>query len=154
MHIKKPQKFEVSNEILGIAMESYAGGRSEAQLRHAEVPVVPVDFTSEYPSVCALLGLSDIIAAEKLTFEDATEDVQKMLEQFSQNPDFCFDRKRWPDFRFFARFTPDGETILPVRTSYNGVTQNIGNNYLLANPDDPKSQWFAGPDLIASVIRT
>src|SRR5207245_2417919 len=52
MRIKKLQKqFKVSDEILGIAMESYMGGRSETQLRHAEVPVVPVDFTSEYPTV-------------------------------------------------------------------------------------------------------
>jgi hypothetical protein len=44
---------------------------------------------------------------------------------------------------------PDGD-ILPVRTVYNGTTQNIGNNFLTS--DTPL--WFAGPDLIASVIRT
>ena len=44
---------------------------------------------------------------------------------------------------------PDRD-ILPVRTVYNGVTQNIGNNYLTS--DTP--MWFAGPDLIASAIRT
>ena len=37
-----------------------------------------------------------------------------------------------------------------MRTSYNGITQNIGNNYL----KDTKSIWIAGPDLVASVIRT
>jgi hypothetical protein len=36
-----------------------------------------------------------------------------------------------------------------VRTVYDGVTQNIGNNYLKA--DVPV--WFAGPDLIASILQ-
>jgi len=45
MNIKKPaQKFKVPNEILGIAMESYMGARSEAWLRHTEVEVSFVDF--------------------------------------------------------------------------------------------------------------
>jgi hypothetical protein len=57
------------------------------------------------------------------------------------------------NLRFFALIRPDGD-ILPVRTIYNEVTQNIGNNYLHPNPSDPKPQWFAGPDLIASVLLT
>jgi len=55
----------------------------------------------------------------------------------------------WKHSRFFALVKPDDD-ILPVRTMYNEVTQNIGNNYLKS--DAPI--WFAGPDLIASVIRT
>jgi hypothetical protein len=150
MHIKKPShKFKVPNEILGMTMESYMGGRSETQLRHAEVPVVPVDFTSEYPSTFVLLGLWDILTAEKLTFEDDTEGVRNLLKQLSLDPARCFNRELWPDFRFWARVTPDDD-IVPVRTSYNGITQNIGNNYL----KDTKAIWFAGKDLIASVIRT
>jgi hypothetical protein len=55
----------------------------------------------------------------------------------------------WKHSRFFALVKPDGD-ILPVRTVYNEVSQNIGNNYLKS--DTPL--WFAGPDLIASIIRT
>lgn len=40
--------------------------------------------------------------------------------------------------------------ILLVRTVYNEVIQNIGNNYLKSDT----TLWFVGPDLIASVIRT
>jgi hypothetical protein len=146
--IKKPsQKFKVSNGILGLAMESYMGGRSEAWLRHAEVGISPVDFVSEYPTTCVLLNLWEILTAKSLSFDDATKSVRKLLKRISLDP--CFDRKLWPDFRFFAQVTPDDD-ILPVRTSYNGITQNIGNNYL----KDTKSIWVAGPDLVASVIRT
>ena len=45
-------------------MQSYYGGRSETRIRCAEVPVVPVDFTSEYPTCCALLGLFDVLTAK------------------------------------------------------------------------------------------
>jgi hypothetical protein len=148
MKIKKPsQKFKVPNEILGIAMESYMGGRSEAWLRHAEVGISPVDLVSEYPTTCVLLNLWEILTAKSLSFDDATKSVRELLKQISL--DSCFDRKLWPEFRFFAWVTPDDD-ILPVRTSYNGMTQNIGNNYL----KDTKSIWVAGPDLIGSVIRT
>jgi hypothetical protein len=141
------RKFKVPDEILGIAMESYTGGRSETRIRHAEVPVVPVDFTSEYPSTCALLGLMDILTAESLTFEDATEDVHRLLDPITH--DGCFNRKLWPQFRFFALIKPDKD-ILPVRTMYNGVTQNIGNNYLSSE----RAIWVAGPDVINSAIQT
>ena len=57
-------------------MQSYYGGRSETRIRCVEVPVVPLDFTSEYPSCCALLGLFDVLTAEKMNFEDDTEKIQ------------------------------------------------------------------------------
>jgi hypothetical protein len=47
--IPPAQKFDVPNEILGFAMESFSAGRAETKLRHVEVPVAPVDFMSEYP---------------------------------------------------------------------------------------------------------
>jgi hypothetical protein len=121
MGIKPPaKKFRIPNEILGIAMESYTGGRSETRIRHAEVPVVPVDFTSEYPSTCALLNLMEIITAESVTFEDATEDVRKLLGTITL--DKCFNRQLWPQFRFFALVKPDKD-VLPVRTMYNGSSK-------------------------------
>jgi hypothetical protein len=148
MGIQRPaQKFDVPNEILGYAMESFTAGRSETKLRHIEVPVTPVDFTSEYPTVCVLLQLMKVLTAKRLTFEDATSDVQKLLGTITLEN--CFERKLWPKFRFFALIVPQGD-ILPVRTMYGGLTQNIGNNYLT----DDKPLWVAGPDLINSVIQT
>lgn len=145
--IRPAEKFSVPNERLGIAMQSYYGGRSETRIRRAEVPVVPVDFTSEYPSVCALLGLFDVLTAKSLKFEDDTENVSRFLKRITLKG--CFRPAMWERCRFFALVKPDAD-ILPVRTVYNEVTQNIGNNYLTSD----KPLWFAGPDLIASIIRT
>jgi hypothetical protein len=145
--IRPAKKFAVSDEILGIAMQGYYGGRSETRIRCSEVPVVPVDFTSEYPSCCALLGLFDVLTAESVSFDDDTENIRRFLKRVTLKG--CFKPVMWERCRFFALVKPDND-ILPVRTVYNEVTQNIGNNYLTS--DTPI--WFAGPDLIASLIRT
>jgi len=148
MGIRKPsEKFKVSNEELGIAMQSYYGGRSETRIRCAEVPVVPVDFTSEYPTGCALLGLFNVLTAESVTLEEDTENIQRLIDGISLED--CFDPAIWEGFNFFALVQPDND-ILPVRTVYDGVSQNIGNNYLTSETP----LWFAGCDLIASKIRT
>jgi hypothetical protein len=139
-------KFKLSEKNLGIAMQSYYGGRSETRVRCAEVPVVPVDFTSEYPTCCALLGLFDVLTAKRVTFEDYTRKARRLLETISLKD--CFQPATWEHFKFFALVEPDDD-ILPVRTVYDGVTQNIGNNYFTSD----SQLWFAGCDLIASVIR-
>jgi hypothetical protein len=40
--------------------------------------------------------------------------------------------------------------IFPVRTVYNGTTQNIGVNYFTSK----EPFWFAGPDIVASILLT
>jgi hypothetical protein len=148
MGITRPtEKFKIPSGILGIAMQSYYGGRCETRIRCVEVPVAPLDFTSEYPTCCALLGLFDVLTANKISFDDETEEVKRFLKRTTLER--CFRPAMWEDCRFFALVKPDND-ILPVRTMYDGVTQNIGNNYLKSETP----MWFAGPDLIASAIRT
>ena len=148
MGIMRPaEKFTVSRKYLGIAMQTYYGGRSETRIRCAEVPVVPVDFTSEYPTCCVLLSLFDILTAASVTFDDDTKNIRRLIKTISL--DCCFDPELWKQFNFFALVEPDND-ILPVRTVYDGVTQNIGNNYLTSKTP----LWFAGCDVIASAIRT
>jgi len=148
MNIVRPaEKFKISPKTLGIAMQSYYGGRSETRIRCAEVPVVPVDFTSEYPTCCVLLGLFDVLTARRLTFRNDTKNIRRLLRTVTLEK--CFEPSIWKDLKFFALVQPDND-ILPVRTFYDGVTQNIGNNYLTSKTP----LWFAGCDLIASVIRT
>lgn len=148
MGIKRPaEKFKVSRKELGTTMQSYYGGRSETRTRCFEVPVVPVDFTSEYPTCCALLGLFDVLTAKSVSFRDDTENVRRLLTKITL--DDCFNPDKWKEFRFFALVRPEDD-ILPVRTVYDGVSQNIGNNYLTSETP----LWFAGCDLIASKLRT
>jgi hypothetical protein len=152
MGIKQPkQNFRASNKVLGIAMQSYYGGRAECRIRRTPVPVIHTDFTSQYPTVNALLGNWNVLTSSSVRFADYTASTRRLLTKTRLND--TFDKDFWKQLSFFALVNPD-EDILPVRTVYesghNKRTQNIGLNYL--SSDTPI--WYAGPDLIASKILT
>jgi len=150
MRIKKPkQHFRASNKMLGIAMQSYYGGRAECRIRKTPIPVIHTDFTSQYPTVNALLGNWNVLTSASVRFVDRTAKAKKLLAR--TNLDDTFDRALWKQLSFFALVKPQND-ILPVRTVYGdaGKTQNIGLNYLTSE----KPIWYAAPDLIASKILT
>jgi hypothetical protein len=148
LHIAHPsEKVEDAEVAYGICIQSYFGGRAECRIRNWEVPVCPVDFMSQYPTVNELLDNWDILTARRVTFPDATKEVRRLLSGVTLER--CFDRNLWPRFKFFALVHPV-DNILPVRCVYNGTTQNIGINYLTSK----EPIWFAGPDVIASILLT
>jgi hypothetical protein len=143
--IPPKHKFNLLNRIYGIAMQAYYGGRAECRTRRVPLPVVHTDFKSQYPTVNTLLGNWNVLTAKSLSFKDATGDVRRLLR--SVKLDDIFNPRIWKELSFFALVRPDKD-ILPVRTVYNGVTQNIGINELSSD----RPIWFAGPDVIASVL--
>ena len=138
---------DIPPEIHGIAMATYYGGRAECHIRRWPVPVVPVDLTSEYPSVDALLGIWDVLTAARLTIKDFTEQARTLLANVTL--DDLFKRAFWKQLKFYARIIPSGD-ILPVRSIYDSKsgTCNIGLNAL----EWKQPMWVAGPDLITSVL--
>jgi hypothetical protein len=140
-------KFAVTDEILGIAMQAYYGGRAECRVRRVPVPVVHTDFKSQYPTVNTLLANWKILTAKTVSFEDATRDIRKFVSAVTLAD--LFNVNTWKKLSFFTLVRPDRD-ILPVRTVYNRVTQNIGINELTSN----QPIWFAGPDLVKSAILT
>jgi hypothetical protein len=147
------QKFNVPKEIYGHAMQGYFGGRAECHIRRVPVPVMRVDFVSQYCTVNTLLGNFGVMTAASVSFSEGpevTEEVHKLLSTIASTPDKCFEREMWLDFRFFALVKPDRD-IFPVRTAYNPRDPdklNIGLNYLSSE----KPIWFAGPGIIASIL--
>jgi hypothetical protein len=141
------EKFELSPNIHGIAMQAYYGGRVECRIRNTAVPVVYLDFMSEYPTVNTLMGLWRFLIAEQLKIEDATSEIRAFLKRATLER--AFDPKFWKQLSFLALVEPS-EDILPVRTTYNGKNSNIGVNPLTSNTPI----WFAGPDIVASVLLT
>ena len=146
MKIARPAKTSgVSDKELGIAMQAYYGGRAECRIRKTPIPVVLTDFTSQYPTVNALLGNWNVLTAQQIEFQECTQEVGELLDSLKLedtfNPEF------WKKLAFFALVSPDKD-IFPVRTVYNGRTQNIGLNYLTST----HPVWFAGPDLVASAL--
>lgn len=149
MGIVEPmRKFKnIPDRIHGIAMAAYYGGRAECRIRRWPVPVVPVDLTSEYPSVDALLGIWDVLTAKRLTVEDATKDVRSLVGHVTLEK--LFQPAIWKELNFYAQIVSD-QDILPVRSVYDSKsgTCNIGLNTLSWK----QPMWVAGPDLIASVL--
>jgi hypothetical protein len=148
MNIVPPaKKFDIPDYIQGIASQAYFGGRAECRIRNTAVPVVLTDFSSQYPTINSLLGNPEVLIAEKLTFEDATDEVRSFVEQIKLED--CFDQRYWKQMKFFALIRPDGD-VLPVRAEYNddGVTKNIGVNHFTST----EPIWISGPDVIASKL--
>jgi hypothetical protein len=148
MGIKQPKDhFRVPHKILGIAMQGYYGGRAECRIRKTQVPVIHTDFTSQYPTVNALLGNWNVLTASSVKFGPCTAKIKKLLSAVTLPK--AFDKQFWSELSFFALVKPQRD-ILPVRTMYNQKSQNIGLNYLVS----AKPIWYAGPDLVASKILT
>jgi hypothetical protein len=159
MGIRHPkQKWRVPNKTLGIAMQSYYGGRAECRIRRTPVPVIHTDFTSQYPTVNALLGNWKVLTSGSIRFVDYTANARRLLSKTGLKE--TFNKDLWKQLSFFALVKPQGD-ILPIRTVYDtGLqrknaepqkrTQNIGLNYLHSKTPI----WYAGPDLIASKILT
>jgi hypothetical protein len=141
------QKFDFAPEVLGATMQAYYGGRAECRIRHTPVPIVYTDFLSEYPTVNTLMGLWSLLTAERLSTKDATEEVRTLLATFT--PEMAFEQDFWKTLTFYALVQPSGD-VLPVRTTYNGETTNIGINPLTS--EEPI--WYAGPDVIAATLLT
>ena len=146
MQIGQPKTHaKVSDKELGIAMQAYYGGRAEVRIRKTHVPVVHTDFTSQYPTVNAHLGNWQALTAGNVHFEVCTDEVLEMLADLKLQD--TFDPAFWKRLSFFALVRPEAD-ILPVRTVYNGRTQNIGINYLTSE----QPIWYAGPDVVSSAL--
>ena len=146
MNVVHPKEhLRVANRIHGISMQAYYGGRAECRIRRTPVPVILTDFTSQYPTVNALLGNWNVLKASKIRFIPCTRAVREWLSKVT--PEDAFDPAFWKHLSFFALVKPEND-LLPVRTCYNGRTRNIGLNYLSSR----KPIWYAGPDIVASVL--
>jgi hypothetical protein len=148
MSITRPKDhFKVPGKAHGIAMQSYYGGRAECRIRKTPVPVIHTDFTSQYPTVNALLGNWNVLKSKRIRLEDCLRSAKKLLSKVTLAD--TFRPEFWKQLSFFVLIEPDND-ILPVRTVYNGRTQNIGINYL--NSKEPI--WYAGPDVVAAALLT
>jgi hypothetical protein len=149
--IQPGQKFHLDDKTKGICMQGYSGGRAEIRIRHTSVPIVYADFLSQYPTVNSLLGLWHLLIAKKLRVREAARDVETFLKLIDVNQ--LLDPKTWPKLNFLALIQPDDD-ILPVQAVYGesrvGGEPNIGLNPLTSE----KPIWFAGPDIVASLLQT
>jgi hypothetical protein len=103
--------------VCGAFMEALYGGRSEVRVRREIVEGVLPDFKSQYSSVNSLMGLQDLMIAERVLprFGGPNDEAAHFLRSVTLG-----DLKRketWRRLRGVARIKPDGD-ILSVRTLY------------------------------------
>lgn len=149
--LKIDPKLKMSgDEILGKAMVAYYGGRTETRITKVAVPVVYLDFLSMYPTVNALMGIWDFLIAKNVKVEDATDEVNQLLESFDSRA--LFDPATWKALTVLVEVLPD-EDLLPMRARFSnapGTAFTNAVNYL--NSDTPL--WYALADVLACVCIT
>jgi hypothetical protein len=135
------------SDILGKVMQAYSGGRCEDRIRKEPTRVSILDFSSMYPTLFILLGLYDYLIAERIDYVDATNDVQKFLEDVTiedlQKPE------TWKRMNVIVEVEPE-EDLVSVRTKYDGQNNTVGLNYLTAK----EPVWFGLASLVNSKLQT
>ena len=143
------QNPDFPKEILGYAMSSYYGGRTEVRIRKRPIPVTYLDFTSMYPTVYSLLQLDKFLKAKRIRCYDNTDDVKHFIENLKiedlRNPE-TWQRN---EMHSIVKIRPN-EDILPVRMEYSNIAKNIGINYLKSD----KELWYIIEDVISSKLLT
>lgn len=109
--------------------------------------MIYTDFTSEYPTVNALMNIQQLLLAEKITVEPCLEEAQQLLNDLTLND--LLKKQTWPLLRCFVKIIPDGD-LLPIRTTYGeqGAATNIGLNYAYSH----LSVWYCLADVLASKL--
>ncbi len=134
-------------QVLGIAMHAYVGGRAECRVRRQLVPVRYCDFRSMYPTVCALMGVWDLLTAQRIEVVDDTAEIRSMLGNASL--DAAFDPATWKRLVGFVEIEPEGD-ILPVRARYDpaGQSWQIGLNPVTSR----RSLWVTIADALDAAL--
>jgi len=139
-------------EILGYAMSSYYGGRTEVRVRNKAIPITYLDFTSMYPTVYSLLQLDKFLKAKKINYlhdKESIDNVKAFVK--SLKIEDLQNKETWlkNEMHSIVKVKPKDD-ILPVRMEYSRTAKNIGINYLTSE----KELWYTIQDVIASKILT
>lgn len=101
----------IDRAVLGAATAALHGGRIDARIVGAQVPVVYLDFASMYPTVAVLTGAWSAMTAEALVTEDVTDE----LRGFLGRPDLAdafLDPAAWSAWGLtFCEVDADGDVL-------------------------------------------
>ena len=136
-------------DMLGLVMGAYYGGRSEVRYRKEPMKVTLVDFTSMYPTLNILMGMAKLLVAERIEVQDVTDEIRELLDKVTI--DDLQNSEIWAKLCGMATINPE-DNILPVRMRFNPKEQTKNIGICKANSD--KEMPYAIPDLIASKILT
>ena len=105
-----------------------------------------------YPTMFCLQDMYRFSTAEKIKTIDTTQETQEFLERITLED--IAKKETWKQMTILCKVKPDGNMILPVRSTYENdkKAQNIGVNYLQSTDDTCLE--YALVDLVASKLLT
>ena len=110
-------------DILGYSMVGFYGGRAECRIRCTPVPIVLLDYLSNYATVCCLIGAWDYFTRERVdTIELDPADVQTWLDELTL--DQLYEQPTWRELNVLCWVAAGDENILPVRGRYDPIGQS------------------------------
>jgi hypothetical protein len=139
-----------ADQMNGLAMAAYYGGRAECRIRRVAVPVVTCDFKSMYLTVMVNMGLCRLLMAKEISAEDATEEARILLE--GAEAEGYLRPESWKDLAVLVQVDPQDD-LLPTRCHYGTTLHGrpaIGLNYVTS----PFNLTYTLADCIAAKIRT
>lgn len=144
----KDMQPDMPPELTGAIVSTYYGGRSEVHIRRDIRLVAYCDFLSMYPTVCVLIGLWRFVIAQGMTWQDATEQARRLLDEI--DIDDLQHQSFWQGLTVLVEVSPDDD-LFPVRAKYGTETHyTIGVNRLTSDP----TQWYTLADCIAAKLLT
>lgn len=137
------------DDVLGLLMSTYYGGRSEVKLRRKICRVLYADFPSMYPTCCVLLGLWRYLVAESIVARDVTEEIRTLLPSLTvdefQKP------STWRRMAAIVQLDPEDD-LLPLRGLYGeSSSPTIGLNFVSG---EGQPMWYALPDVVNAATNT
>ncbi len=126
--------------VCGAFMEALCGGRADARIRHKIVEGVLADFKSQYPTANALMGLQELMIAEKIVARiepGETSEAKHFLETATLED--LGKPETWKRLRGVALIEPHND-ILPVRTEYQDDDAAQGENATFPASDVEQEQ--------------
>ena len=119
---------EFPKEMLGYLMSAYYGGRVETRIRKTPVRVTCLDFTAMYPTMFCLQDMYRFLTAGKINTVDTAQETQRFLDEMTIKD--IARKETWKKMAVLCKVRPDGDMILPVRSTYETgkKAQNIGVN--------------------------
>jgi hypothetical protein len=137
--------------LIGIAMSTFFGGRSEVHYRREICRVAYCDFLSMYPSVFALMGLFKWVTSRGVNWRDATAETASFLNTVTVES--LLDKQTWPALTTLVRVQMSDD-IFPLRASYDEDPSCEGDNNTIglnrAKSDEPV--WYTLADCVVSTI--
>jgi hypothetical protein len=136
------------DEITGIIMSGYFGGRAEVHHRRVISQVCYCDFLSMYPTICTLMQLWRFVIAQGMRWHDNTDETRRLLASITLED--LQHQTTWPLLTKIAQVAPDRD-IFPIRANYGHDEQaTIGLNYFSSKTP----LWFTLADCIAAKLLT